>query len=146
MTNLPRKLRPPPLTADEITLFKQELKTMRTAAKHLRSERHKYLFKRKLPPLPVVEQWMTLHVMACDHLRHWDKVLMPDRRNIRSPVRLWDALNEVLAIADVNDFELHYYLERHGVIREQKDDLWERGQPRNAPSIWPWSKPKELTQ
>jgi hypothetical protein len=84
---------------------------LRKAVKAIKAERCKFLAARRPPDQQTVQRWKAEQAEARERINYWFGVLQPDRE-IRAPVRLWDALNGLRWIADVNEFETDYF-EKH---------------------------------
>ena len=116
-------MRPPPITPEEQTAFKADLPKLRSAVGKVRRQRLKYLDRHELPPLQLLQQLKAENDAALERLEYWDKVLhFEATREIRAPVRLWNAMNNVRSYAKLNETELDYYLERHERMKDATNE------------------------
>jgi hypothetical protein len=107
-------MKPPPVTPEEHAAFKAELPKLRQVVHKVRQQRLKYIERRELPPLQLVQELKAENAAALERLEYWDRVLhVESTREIRTPVRPWDAMNKVRSYSKLNETELDYYLERH---------------------------------
>jgi hypothetical protein len=105
-------MRPPNVTPVEHAAFKAELATLRRMVKDVRHKRLRYIPWQR-PNLQDVHDWKNTNNAVLQRLDFWESVLIPDSttREIRSPVRLWDALNRVRLTAEINEIELNDHIE-----------------------------------
>jgi hypothetical protein len=107
-------MKAPRVTPEEAAAFKADLSKLRSAVGKVRRERLKYLERHQLPPLQLLQRLKAENDAALQRLAYWNKVLHSETtREIRSPVRLWDAMNSVRGLAEFNEHELDYYVEQH---------------------------------
>jgi hypothetical protein len=104
-------MRPARVTAEEHAAFNAKMPKLRKAVKAIKVERCKFLDARRPPDQQTVQRRKTAQAEARERMDYWFGVLQIDRK-VRAPVRLWDALNKLRYIADVNEVETDYF-EKH---------------------------------
>lgn len=92
--------RPDPVTVEERAAFKAEMPTLRAAIKRIRRTRW------RRPDVQTIARLKSEAAACRARLDFWENVLVVEGNKIRSPVRLWNALNKLAMMAEINELEL----------------------------------------